>query len=216
MLINMQTGPLLSSRFYTSHEECNEVFNVVIAYDNVAAGQRAMRLLSYLRREHGESIRFQPQPWRFDLLGHPDWRQFAVADALKADLLIISASGGSGLPTAIRSWITACFARKRGANAAVVGLCGSEGKMDDADSPRLQFLQSAAREAGLEFFAPLPTCQHALTKVQTEPGQLKDWTGGLDEFRNPAARQQLGEVPLPAPSQAFRQITPYRHWGINE
>lgn len=197
MLLSMRTAYFVNPRFATGDEAQTQPFNLVIAYDSVAAGQRAMRLFSYLGREHGDVLKFQTQPWRFDLLADPDWCQFAALDAIKADLLIISASSGSDLPVAVRSWISACLARKRGTHAAVVALFGTEEEMDTADSSRLQFVRMAAKEAGLDFFAPLAD----------SAGSASSTTAGI-QHRAQTVTQTLDEILRPTP--------PRRHWGINE
>lgn len=187
---SMRNLPLPDS-FTVPDQDCyNNRCIVLIAYEDVAAGQRAMCLVDHLDQQ-GEGVRFQPQPWRFDLLVDPDWAQFAAGDALKADLLVISTSKQSGLPQAIQNWLTGCLARKRGTQAAVVALFEGEGHLD-TDSSALQFVESAAKQAGLEFFAPLTARQYATPEVR------------------------LGEVAVSAPPQAFNQVTPSSHWGINE
>lgn len=215
MVTTMQRLLLPASLISEVDDNSDQAFNVVIAYEDLPAGQRAMQIFSNLASDHGNDFILQPQPWRFDLLADPDWAEFAAGDALRADLLVISTSGGSDLPAHVRSWVTACLARKRGGSGAVVALLGTAGNMEDADSERLQFLQSAAEEAGLEFFAPLtrPKGPHHSTDGSTYcPAQ--SITGSLNDVRSSAPRHIAEGFHLGLP-RTFSQVQ-YRHWGINE
>ena len=129
-------------------------FQVVIAYADVGAGQRAMNVFNGLAHNlHGE-VKLLPQPWRFEFLEDPDWYSAAMADAIKADMLIISTATGSELTPTAESWIKMCLARKRGTSAAVVALLGHPDHPEDANPDQFDFMQSAAVEAGLDFFTP--------------------------------------------------------------
>ena len=155
-----------------------------------------MQLCSYLSHEHAE-VDFQVQPWRFDLLEYPDWAASASADSLKADLFVVAASHGSDLPVHVRNWVSSCL-QKRGGGGALVALLGAERRVDPDDSPRLRFLQNAARDAGLDFFAPMP---------QFEPAVLWDTQVTKSPF---GAQNRTG------PKTILHPTTDHRHWGIND
>ncbi len=129
---------------------------VVIAYNDVAAGKHAMRVMSGLGKELGDEIESQPFRWSFDLLADTDWRHVAVHDAVNADILIIATSSASLLPPAVKRWAEAAISRKRGTSAAVIALFGPAENPDGAGSPRLEAIQTATQRAGLDFFAPAP------------------------------------------------------------
>jgi hypothetical protein len=173
--------------------ESDQVINIVIAYDTVAAGQRAVRLFSSLDRNQRGIGKFRPQPWRFDLLVDSDCCEFAAEDAMRADVIIVSASRGSDLPAALKTWLRTCLGRRRGTRIALVALMGTEEDMDGANSPRLEFLRNAASEFGFDFFAPLPAVTAGSAAIARQP-----------------------EIPFVAPPQASDQGTLYRHWGIND
>jgi hypothetical protein len=208
----MHNAPLLNTVLEIRHEDSDWAFNVMIAYDDVAAGQRAMQIVSNLARDHEGELGLQPQPWRFDLLADPYFREFATADARKADLVIISTGSESDLPAAVRSWMTACLAQKQG-SGAVVALLGTEGHMDTADSPRLQFLQNAAKEAGLEFFAPQLACP------KTSGGMAKRIQNREEMHAQTLKETRYSSAPgLISFAIRRENLNPssLRHWGINE
>src|SRR5581483_4358351 len=49
-------------------------FNVVIAYEDFAAGRHAKETYDYLVRSLGRELAFDNQMWKFDVLGHPKLR----------------------------------------------------------------------------------------------------------------------------------------------
>ena len=112
-----------------------------------------MDLYSWMVSKHNDLL-FQVRPWRFDLLDHPEFERKALTDGVKADVLILSAINTFDLPKSVRTWLTQSLAHKKGSNGAIVALFGSKGYHDLADSPRIKFVQSAAKEAGLDFFTP--------------------------------------------------------------
>jgi CheY-like chemotaxis protein len=129
---------------------------VVVAYDDVRAGRRAMIALDDVAHELGGKRRLHPQLWRFDLLEDPDWRAAATTEAAQAGLLVISASTKAALPAAVRHWVQGWLGQSRGTAAALAVLLGPVDDPDAWDSPRVQFLSNAAAAAGLGFFAPTP------------------------------------------------------------
>ena len=129
---------------------------VVIAYSDTAAGKRAMHMLADLALRLGDEIKFHPIPWSFDLLTTVDWREVAASDAVNADILIIATSHANRLPSDVEEWAESAISRKRGTAAAVVALFGSDDRPGCAGSSRLETIQRAAHQAGLEFFAPAP------------------------------------------------------------
>ncbi len=129
---------------------------VVIAYEDLAAGKRAMSLLSQLGKHFGDDIQFEPLPWSFSLLADVDWCTVAASDAVRADILIIATSGVGPWPLAIDRWAVDAIGRKRGTSAAVVALFGPDENPDGVGSPRLAAIERMAHGAGLDFFAPTP------------------------------------------------------------
>ncbi len=128
--------------------------NVVIAYDNVEAGKRAWHTLSGLARTIGNDMNVDPELWRFESLEDSELGSLAAAEAIEADILIISAGSKTELPATVKIWVTKCLTQKDGTKSALVALLGTADNFDGPDSPRFQFLQRAAMEAGIDFFAP--------------------------------------------------------------
>lgn len=129
---------------------------VVIAYDDVAAGKRAMRVMTTLAKSLGDDLDFEPLPWSFNLLSDVDWRKVAASEAVNADVLIMATSNADPLPEAVGLWAETAIRQKQGTVAAVVALFGPDWNPDGSGSSRLRAIQDASRQAGLDFFAPAP------------------------------------------------------------
>jgi CheY-like chemotaxis protein len=135
-------------------------WGVIIVYDDAPAGTHALHTLEEVTRQLAGGIELYPSLWRFDLLEDPDWRAAATAEAVQAGLVIISTSSKGELPAPVRDWVRGCLQARTSAPGALVALLGPADDPDGADSPRIQFLKSAAEATGLGFFAPTP---HAAT-----------------------------------------------------
>jgi hypothetical protein len=169
-----------------------EPFNVVIAYGDVPAGRRAMRLLASITDAFASGIDLHPQAWRLDLLEDPTYRVFASADVIGADMLIVSISSDAQLSPIIKSWITACLARKRGEAGAVVALARCKDRWGTPITPHLEFLKRAAEEAQLAFFSALPRDRDSFeTSIEDIRRRTEMVTPTLDEILH---RQHRGSI----------------------
>jgi hypothetical protein len=168
---------------------------VVIAYRDLAASQRALRVMADLGQGLGDKMEFHPVPWSFELLADADWSDAASRDAIDADILIIASSSVEPLPPAVARWIETAISHKRGTAAAVVALFGAGENPDASGLSRLAAIQAAARRAGLDFFSPAPR-------------------QALDEAL--ANIQRRAEMVTPLLEEILRRHPPAPRWGINE
>lgn len=192
--------------FGRSETGASLALNVLIVYDNRAAGQRAMRLYRDLACQQAGELSLRPRLWRLDVVVDPVCSGFAIADAVNADLLMISTSGQSALSPPAQHWLKLCLAlaRKRGTSVAMIALVGTASKINETDFLTLQFLRRSAEEAGLDFFTPSANGM----KPDAEAPRLEE--GG------PLAVRQSAKAYQPAMLRAYGQDTKYREWGIND
>lgn len=94
--------------------------NVVIIYDDRAAGNRAVGTLTGLQAQSAGSTHLSPIPWSFDLLTELSWRSRAIRDIDRADLAIISLSEPDEIPVPIKRWIDTCLHRERATSIPVI------------------------------------------------------------------------------------------------
>jgi hypothetical protein len=170
---------------------------VVVAYRDIAACNRAMRLLADVGEALGDDIDFQPLPWSFDLLADVNWRRVAASDAINADLFILATSDTNPLPPAIGGWAETAISRKRGTAAAVVALFGPEGHPDGIGSSRLAAIQTAAKRAGLDFFAPAPRGEldEAIARINQGSEMVTPLLHEILQHHSVSRRDQHTEAP---------------------
>lgn len=152
-----------------------------------------MRTVATLARgKCGEELQFKTHRWPIDLLNDAEWYALSLADAINADLLILSTSAANSLPTTVEGWLKLCLARKRGTDAAVVALLGPDDHLDEPTFPRFRFVQGVAKAAGLDFFAP-------------------NWPA-----QGSAQGSWFNSSLFPTLAEAFHRLEPTPRWGINE
>ena len=173
--------------FGSSETEVSSVLNVVIAYEDLETGKRAMKTYDYLVEHLGDQCLFANQMWKFDVLAVPKLKDIAARDAAAADIIIVSAHEGNELSDEVKGWIDQWLKYKTRASA-LVGLFGAE----SVDSPVRDYLASIAKRAKIEFF-----CQPGLWPGRTNKGDSMDQT-------------------LSVLASVMQEDHEVLHWGINE
>ena len=180
------------------HElETRPAFNIVIVYEDFAAGKHAKETYDYLVHQLGCDYDFNSQMWKFDVLGNTKMREMAVKDAAAADLIIISTHGIGDLPVEVKSWIDHWVAEKGHAMALVTLVDRPVGEGSENGSIR-SYLQSVARKAKMDFFA-----------------QPDDWPDRDDDFslEQIAERAQKTSTVM---ADLIHHNAPTARWGIND
>ena len=172
-----------------------EAVQVVIAYEDLAAAKRAMRVLAELDKGLPEPINFHPVPWSFEVLTDPNWRGAGTMDAVRADILVIATSGTTPFTPAMAQWVDDVIDQKRGTDAAIVALVGAQTGRDEFRFARLALLQAKAQQAGLAFFAPASNA-------------------GLND--TPLGLPRRAQLITPLLDQILHQPQAPLRWGINE
>ena len=192
-------------------EDASQGLNVLVVYENLTAGQRAMRLCRDLTVQQQDGFTLQPRFWRLDLIADAVCGGFAIADAVQAELVIVSTSSQAELPKPAQHWLKLCLAvaRKGGTCAAVVALLATNEQFNEAYFSNLQFLRSLAQEAGVEFFAPFANRKQDVRAKVTVASEAHRQLGGIDA---PAA----WPIAQARQFRAYGGNTNYREWGIND
>ena len=210
MVIIMKTVSTAAARPYPPDRGDGLFPKVAVAYGDLAAGENAVHALAGMFPELADDPEFRPRLWRFDVLEDARGFSTALADASEADILVIATSSAAPLKPSVENWLRSWIEQKRGTEAAVAAVLGPAEHWDGPLSPRLQALQDAVWEAGLDFFGP-PSRRAARLTGAEEGEQGADrptplWRT-LQEFD--------GEAALAA-AEACERFAPHGHWGLNE
>lgn len=98
--------------------------NVVIAYEGIPAGQRALSMLTRLLGQEIQTVNLYRSLWRLDLINDPECCEQIIADTTAADLLILSADKPEAHPSAIEDWVSVFLSKRRGVSTAILYLLG--------------------------------------------------------------------------------------------
>ena len=178
--------------FGSSDREGNSALNVVIAYEDLETGKRAMKTYEYMVQQLGDECLFANQMWKFDVLAVPKLKEIAAKDAAAAEIIVVSAHEGREFPTQVKAWIDLWLSYKTEASA-LVGLFDGE----SFEGPARAYLADIARRAKIEFF-----CQPGI------------WPGSkLTRSTNTLVEPVKTLTFL---TTASREVPSFSHWGINE
>jgi hypothetical protein len=181
-------------------QDARSAFLITVFYDNPVAARRGMNIFRLLDQALGEQIEFDCNMWRFDLLELAQAREVARAACAAADMIIVSTQSDDELPASVQSWLRSCLDQKRGATAAVVAF-DRERSPYALPGPRLQWLQQAAQEAGLQFFTPsIPLEVFADADLPKIEMKLVPGEGGVSSLLH---HRQIHEMLLPAVPRAL-------------
>jgi hypothetical protein len=180
--------------FGPSDVEVNPALNVVIAYEDLETGKRAMKTYEYMVQQLGDQCLFANQMWKFDVLAVPKLKEIAAKDAAAAEIIIISAHEGRELSSEVKAWIEIWLGYKTQATA-LVGLLGDEVQ----GNPVRTYLAEVARRAKIEFF-----CQPGI------------WPDAAERQQTPTHSQSRGEKTFAFLANATQEVPVFVHWGINE
>ena len=180
--------------FGSSDRDINSALNVVIAYEDLETGKRAMKTYEYMVQQLGDQCLFANQMWKFDVLAVPKLKEFAAKDAAAAEIIIIAAHEGRELPVEVKSWIEMWLGYKTEAGA-LVGLFDGESE----NTPARNYLAEVARRAKIEFF-----CQPGI------------WPGAPHTRSASTLARPRNDKTLAFLATATQEVPSFSHWGINE
>lgn len=193
----MENSDIPLPEIESSDLDSNPVLNVLIVYEDFAAGKYAKNMYDRLAEQLGWSMRSVCQMWKFDVLAVPKLREMAAQDAVEADVIIVSVHGANQLPPAVQDWFELWVSQDYHAIALVA--LSAECEHDEANMVRSQ-LAEVARRGRIKFFS--------------EP-RLDAWesTGaGTDTFGD---RWGNGDG-LSALSQNLQESSRISGWKLNE
>ncbi len=173
----------------------NSPLNILIAYENLAAGIRAQVISNKLAAQLKPDCDVNTDVWKFDVLHHPQLRNEAARQASAADLIIIATHTVEELPSYVGSWMDMWVMNKKNGPVALVALLGGD-RMNSWSAQKMRDqLQRIAEEGGLDFFCK--TASH----------------GSEEGFLPEALRHE--DDGMPVYSQGATD-SGWRGWGIND
>jgi len=171
-----------------------EIFSVVVLYEDRETRDRVLGVSRQMEAQVGDEVQLKFSWWKFDFLRDLQLAEQAGHHSTMADMLIISAHPGRGLPVAFTQWIENWLPKRSLRESVLVALIGSS--PDPTEDSTTQYLRRIASRARMDYLA------QPLFGSANTPGDLTD----------SARHRSVTNVPLPSDLL----IRPPSHWGINE
>src|SRR5258706_519973 len=186
-LVNKESTPCMKANYLRADPELpspefepRPQLNVLLVYEDLPTGRRAKQAIDHLL-DHSDldaDVRFDL--CNFDLLRDDRVNQQMANEAVKADIVVLSARGKRDLPLQVRSWIRRWFEKRGDGPAALVVSLDRSAK--ESDSSILSLLRELAEPAQVDVFtqfgdAPKPELEWTVERIR----QRADTTSSLLE-----------------------------------
>jgi hypothetical protein len=160
---------------------------VMLVYEDLSTGLRARQAFERCVNQLAIEVDFDWSLWSFSLLEQSEIFEQTLNEAVKADIVFLSAHGKGNLPPAVKSWLDRWLGQKSGEPAALAISFDPEMPSDLAEAQLAELVHAAARTSGVEVFL------HLGEAPKKEPG-----------------------VRIEAIQRHGSGDHPYRDWGLNE
>ncbi len=127
-------------------------FNVVIIYEDSAAGTRAKHFYDRVIRELVDEYDFSLELWNFQVLAVPEIGNSAAKAAAQADIVILSMHRKAQLTVQTRDWIERWSALITENKFALVALLDQPGMNRGTVASTLNYLRKVADRKGISFY----------------------------------------------------------------
>jgi len=161
---------------------------LVMVFSNYTALHPVLDAHQMICRQLQPECRVEESWWNFHALAHPSLREVTVADAARADIILIALHNATDPLWMLRAWVDAWSNRRATDDGALVLMLPTPSAKAGSFGSTEEYLRQAARMASMDFFVNAPPI--SMTEQGCAPSGL-------------AAK-------LPYPSESTRC------WGINE
>ncbi|MDB6031563.1 MAG: hypothetical protein JWM16_1901 [Verrucomicrobiales bacterium] len=145
----MQTTLFPFSRSSTELDITSTI-QVVIAFEDLAAGKRAKQVYDYLTHRLTD-FEFDHEVWKFSALECPSLTETAARQAAAADIIMLSLHGNKEIPQSVKDWIETWIGQNGNPMALVVLFDRDNQEFQDMNKTRL-YLEDVARRGKLDLF----------------------------------------------------------------
>jgi len=128
------------------------IFNVVIIYEDSAAGKRAKHFYDSVIRKLLNECDFSLELWNFQALAFPDIGNSAAEAAARADIVIFSMHRKARLSVQTRDWIERWSGLISDNRSALVVMLDQPGIRRGTAASTLDYLRKVADRKGISFY----------------------------------------------------------------
>lgn len=128
------------------------IMDVAILYEDWGTGVRAKHACEQVAEQAPAPVAFSLDLWRFDLLEEEALRAEALRATADSDLLIVSAHGHRGLPTALQAWLQDWLVQRLSGPTGLVISLDATAKGSSAANQILAAWSELAQSAQVDLF----------------------------------------------------------------
>lgn len=143
---------------------------VVIAYEDFEAAAKARNTLDRLLKHSCGNVPATASFWKFDLLNYPDLFNQALADGVRASIIILSVHGRCELPPQVTGWIERTIRHRTDDSTALVILFDESSEQTSTANHILAWLQSVATAGEFELIASFSNSGDDLLTLTSRSG----------------------------------------------
>jgi hypothetical protein len=149
--MTMQMAPTIFASGYAAAEEAPE-FKLVIAYEDFAHGQYAIKFFEWIVAKFGELFTFVPHFLKFEELLWPQVNQQVTRELADASMVVIAANEETDLPLLVKDWLRSWETANISDETALVALLSFCRGKRTVQTPVRSQLKKIARRTGMKFF----------------------------------------------------------------
>jgi hypothetical protein len=168
--------------------EAEPTLSVVAAYEDFAAGKRAMQIYNRLLHQFVHEYKFKINLWKFDFLHTPKLLKMAVAEAAEADVVFVSAHADGALSEEVKTWLRRWVSRKKNSSTTLVALLEGKDASTIEGSAIRASLRRVAEKAGINFYC------HGSVRTKKRGAAIVETISEKCTCRSSAEEEEMEEV----------------------
>jgi hypothetical protein len=172
-----------------------ENFSVAVVYEDREMRDRALAVCRHMEAQAGGEIEFSYSWWKFEFLQDSELSGEAANAATMADMLVVSAQAGRGLPSAFTEWVETWLPRRGQQESVLVALIDPQN--DPMSDAAIEYLRGVANRGRMDYLAK------PLVSPSAPSNQRTDTALSV-------------QTRTPPPVDHLKPVRPPSHWGINE
>ena len=124
--------------------------NVALIYEDAPTREWARETFERVSKVAGEQG-IRPTWWNLENLGNPGVLAAAVSTAMRADVIVLAARAGEGMPLAFYAWINAWLPNRFHSGGVLVALLGKTQRSSARPVRVGEYLREVARQGRMSF-----------------------------------------------------------------
>jgi len=137
-------------KFIATSSKDGSPFNVALIYEDAQTREWSRETFERISKVAGEQ-EVRPTWWNLNNLGDPGVLAAAVSTAMRADIIVLAAQAGDGMPLAFYAWINAWLPNRFRSGGILAALLGKTERSGARPARVGDYLREVARQGRMRF-----------------------------------------------------------------